>query len=57
MFSTYKALSDKWASELINIVPEGSRSYSRMSEIVDDEEILTINDLEQIESDMSGISG
>lgn len=54
--STYKAVSDKWASELQNIVPEGSRSYSRMSEIIDNKkDMLTIQDLELIESDMSNI--
>jgi len=54
--STYKAVSDQWASELKNIVPEGSRSDSRMSEIVNSKvDRLTIEDLELIESDMSGV--
>ena len=55
--STYKAVSDKWASELKNLVSESSRSYSRMSEIIENkEDVLTIHDLELIESDMLSIS-
>lgn len=52
--SIYKEVSDKWASQLKHIVPKGSCSYSRMSEIVTNKEkMLTIHDLELIETDIS----
>ena len=51
--SVYKAMSDKWASQLMSLVPEKSRSYSHLSDIVNSENgLLAIHDLEKIENDM-----
>jgi len=50
--SLYKAVSDKWALQLKNMVSERSGSYLRLSEVANGHSMLTIHDLELIESDM-----
>jgi hypothetical protein len=48
---TYKSVSSKWASQLKELTPEHSQIYSRLNEMVENNDILlNIKDLEACES-------
>ncbi len=49
---SYKKLSQNWASQLSGLVSEGSRIYTRLSEIAEGDDILGIRDLNACEIDI-----